>query len=183
MCAEGEHLVHAVVQRQRDPVARRLDLLDRLEPRGVDRGHEPGVRGRDLGVRGHDIDAGRGQGVAHRDLAGGERGPVRTDRRRASRDVRAAAPDERPPAFQAQHPGPVLEHEVPRPPAGRTPVLGPGPRLVDVPARRIDGPGVPVVELGGDRLARRAQSAAPEIPRRRSHPIARDATAPSGPVP
>ena len=55
--AEGEHLVDAVVQRQRDPVARRLDLLDRREAGGPDGRHEGLVRGRDLRVRGDDIDA------------------------------------------------------------------------------------------------------------------------------
>ena len=43
-------------ERQRDPVARRLDLLDRLEPGGLDRRAEAGVRGRHLGVGGDDVD-------------------------------------------------------------------------------------------------------------------------------
>ena len=37
-------------------MARRLDLLDRMEAGGLDRGAEPGLGVRDLGVRRHDVD-------------------------------------------------------------------------------------------------------------------------------
>ncbi len=45
------------LERQRDPVARRLDLLDRVEAGGADLGCVATLGG-DLRVAGHDVDAG-----------------------------------------------------------------------------------------------------------------------------
>ena len=65
---EREHLVRPV-ERERDAVPRRLDLLDGDEPRGSDRLAEHGVTRRDLGVGRDDVLPLPGQGVRDRDLA------------------------------------------------------------------------------------------------------------------
>ena len=79
---------HRGAERQRDPVTRRLDLLDRVEPGSLDRGAEPGLGVGDLRVGGDDIDPVRR-----------ERSPMATDapqhgavarRHRPARHVRAA---------------------------------------------------------------------------------------------
>src|SRR6185436_473874 len=53
----------------------------------------------------------------------------------------------------------VIDEEA-GPPARGLPMGRPGSRLVHMSAGRIDGPGVPVLELAGGRIAE-AQSAAP----------------------
>ena len=168
----------SAAERQRDPVARRLDLLDRVEPGGLDRAAEPGLGVGDLGVRGDDVDP------VGREVVG--RGPraraasavcVGVDRPRPARDVGAAAADERPRPGQREGPPAGVIDEEARPPAGRLAMGRPGPRLVDVAAGRVDGAGVPVLELAGSRVAE-VQSAAPYAaalppvatpPRRRDH--------------
>ena len=87
---------------------------------------------------------------------------VRADRHRAARHVRTATTDDRPRPRQRERPAAVVGDQEPRPPAADAAVLRPGPRLVDVAAGRIDGQGVPVLELGRGRVA--ARSIAP--PRR-----------------
>jgi hypothetical protein len=93
----------APAERQRDPVARRLDLLDRLEPGGLDRAAEPGLGVRDLGVRGDDVDPSAARGRRWR--PGAPRAPARRRRpARPARDIRAPTTDQRPPPGQSQRP-------------------------------------------------------------------------------
>ena len=66
---ERDRLVDAGSERQGDPVARRLDLLDRVEPGGLDRRPVAAVRGRDLGVGRDDVDPVGRQRVGERDQA------------------------------------------------------------------------------------------------------------------
>ena len=101
-----------------------------------------------------------GQRIGDRDQPRGQGRRVRAHRDRPARQVGAAARDERPIPGQREGPAAVSRHEEPRRPAGCGPVLGPGARLVDMPARRINGSGVPVRELLG-RGVPDVQSAAP----------------------
>ena len=148
-------------ERQGDPVTRRLDLLDRLEAGRLDgrrdrRRPRPAPRGRRrrrrCGPRRAPIPI-----AARRDP---RRAPSRRDRTRPARQVRAATRQDRPRPGQRERPPRVVGDQEARRPAARPPMLGPGARLVDVTAGRIDGSGVPVGQLIGRRVAN-AQSAAP----------------------
>jgi hypothetical protein len=149
---EGRFLVDAG-QGQRDPVPRRLDLLDRVEAAGRQRVAVAGVRG-NLGVGRDDVLAERAEERCDgsQPIRGRGRG-LAVQAHRATRDVRASAPDPRPGAAECQHAGwpllAALDYEEVRPPAASLPVGGPRTRLVDVAARCIDGPLVPVGKLLG----------------------------------
>ncbi len=56
------------------------------------------------------------------------------------------------------------EHYMERPPAETSSLLGPGPGLIDVPAGGVDGPLIPVGELGVCGHARCAHSAPSALP-------------------
>ena len=175
---EDGRLVGTAAERKRDPVTRRLDLLDLVEPRGLDRAAEPGLRVGDLGVRGDDVDPVGREVVGQGDDARRECLCVGVDRSRPTRDVGAAATDERPRPGQRECPPTGVIDEEARPPARRLAMGRPGPRLIDVPAGRIDGAGVPVLELAGSRVAQ-VQSAAPYDA---ALPLVRDPAAPARPL-
>ena len=85
---EERRLVGALDERQRDPVARRLDLLDRAEAGGANRLAVAAVGGGNLRIRRDDVRAIVRKRLAHGDLTIGERRPAA--RRRRRRPVRAA---------------------------------------------------------------------------------------------
>ena len=154
-----------------DPVARRLDLLDRLEAGALDRRAEAGVGAGTSGSAATTSIPSVGERV-RRTRSAARRGPsarrrsgrVRAARRRCRRHGRPR-PDER------QRPTAVVGDEEARLPAARTAMLGPRPRLVDVAAGRLDGERVPVGQLVGDRVANvqsRRLRRPPRSPRRRS---------------
>ena len=190
---EGGLLVDAR-ERQRDPMARRLDLLDRVEAGGararprsrVSAGISASAATTSMPAPARcigDRDEARGDGSTG--VAGGDR---------TARDVGAAAADERPRPRQGEDAERVVDDEVVRRPAARRAVRGPGPGLVDVAAGRIDRSLVPVGELvrgrGPDRQAaslppsppNAAASRSPPRPwRRRAHPT-RPAARPGRPA-
>ena len=86
MPSNADVLVGAL-ERQRHPVAGRLDLRDRVEAGPGERGGGVGV-GRHLGVGGHDVDALVGEETGDLDQAERRLGR-RAGRDRAARDVRA----------------------------------------------------------------------------------------------
>ena len=157
---EDGRLVDAGRERQRDAVARGLDLLDGMEAGRLDRGAEGALGVGDLGVRGDHVDPLPRQRVADRDQARGEGRRIGAHRHRAARHVRAAAADHRPATAQGERSTAIVADEEPWPPSRRPAVFGPRERLVDVAAGRIDRPGVPVGEFLRACFAE-VQSAAP----------------------
>ena len=176
---EREHLVDAVAERQADPVARRLDLLDGAEPGRRMAVEERGIGGRDLRVGGHDVDPAPASASATATWRAASVAPSAADRGRTARHVGAAAADQRPRALESEHATAVVGHEEARPPAGRRPMVGPGARLVDVAAGGVDRRRVPALELGG-RVASRAVNRRPRSRRPRSPRRPRGAGGPSG---
>ena len=143
-------------------MTRRLDLLDRMEPGGLDRRAERRSRRRAPRDRPPPRRSPLPR-AARRPPPGAPPGPPAAsalDRARPAREVRAAAADDRPRTGQRQRPPTVVIDQEPRPPARAAPMLGPRPRLVDVAAGRLDRAGIPVLELVGLRVAD-VQSAAP----------------------
>ena len=149
-------------------MARRLDLGDRVEPGRPERVAIRPCLGH-LRVGGDDIDAVIGQPVGQ-----GEQSP---DRRlavvvgidhRPARDVGAGATDEGERPLEHEGGMVVVEDHVGRAPAEAGALFRPGPRLVDVAARDVDRPSVPVGELLGRRLARPGRVGRPVTPRRRT---------------
>src|SRR6185503_8985376 len=159
----AEHVVlRAAGQREADAMAERLDLLDLVEPERREARRVVGRR-RDLRVGCDDgdlrisemlDDRAEALGRALRRLAGRD-GP--------SREVGTPAADERPLPAEGERSIAVVEHEVVRRPAGLLPVVGPGARLEDVAARRIDGPLVPVDQVRLRRRPDRGQAASPPV--------------------
>ena len=183
-CGRTRRLVDAAAAASADPVARRLDLLDRTKPAARIAFAVGLVRGRDLGIRGHDVDAVRGEARRlTRSRRAASAAPSAADRRPARAGCTRSSPRSSGHGrSSARTRPPSGEHEEPRPPARRPArCVGPGPRLVDVAAGRIDGRGVPVLELGRRRLAtaRSLVGPRPAAPRAPVAPDARGAAGPS----
>ena len=164
----------AGLEGQGDPVAGGLDLLDRPEAIRLD---QPAIarRRRDLGVGGHHVDTMAEEPAGRGGQALG--GPLDrlAGRNRAFREVGPGARDRPPGPLERQQAIAVVGHQEARPPAERCPLLGPGPRLVDVAARRIDRVPVPIEELVAGGLGKPHA----EIVRRRTTAIARATIVPS----
>ncbi len=161
IAGEDGLLVGPLVERQRDPVPRRLDLLDRAKAGGRDPFAVAVVGGGNLGIgrerRRHPrlrairrSRSSRPAIVAPSPTGDGTPG-----------QVAARAADERPWPEQGERPRAIVADEEARPPAGPGAMLGPGARLVDVASRSIDRGRVPVGELRVGRLADSGQSAPP----------------------
>ena len=147
-------------QRQRDAVARRLDLLDRMEPGRFDRGAEGPLGGGDLGIRGDDVDPLPGHRVTDRDQTRRQGSRIGADGHGTPRHVRAPTADHPPAAGQRKRPAAVVADQEAWPPAGGPAMLSPGERLVDVTAGLVDRRGVPIRQFVRTRVAE-VQSAAP----------------------
>ena len=115
---------------------------------------------RDFGIGGDDVDAEGGEAFAHLDEPPRQEGAqavggIRHDGaggHRAARHVGAGSADHRPGPLERQDRRAVGRDEEPRLPTRRLSMPGPGHGLIDVPARRVDGQGVPVPALRRRRL-------------------------------
>ena len=147
---ERRFLVRAAAERDRQPVARRLDLLNRMEADAVE-GLAVAAR-RDLGIGGNDVHAAVPEIVGHA-LEPCDRVLETVRGHRPPWQVRARATHQRPRPDEREHSRVVGADEVPRLPAAGRAVLGPLARLQHVAALGSDRPVVPGPELLGGRGA------------------------------
>ncbi len=153
-----------VMQRQHEPMARRLDLLGRSEAGAGERAVVAGV-GVQLGIDGQDAGTSTAQPVGERSgsRGHGRRWVAGRDRTawRVGHDAR-----QRPPGMgQDQGGTSIVEAHEGWPPALAAAMLGPGRTLEQVPTGRVDGQGIPArdaaLSTSVTRLTRRPRPAGP----------------------